>query len=50
MAEDMAKKRKKIAARKRWSINPKTRVKESGRIYKRSRGKRYIYDAEEAKT
>lgn len=38
----MKKKPKKIKARRRWSINPKTRVKKSDKIYKRSRSKRCL--------
>ncbi|MCM8761027.1 MAG: hypothetical protein NC938_05830 [Candidatus Omnitrophica bacterium] len=32
--------RKKVSARRTWTINPRTRVKESGRIYKRSKEKK----------
>ncbi|NQT06399.1 MAG: hypothetical protein HQ575_02560 [Candidatus Omnitrophica bacterium] len=37
----MAKKRA-IKIRKRWRINPRTRVKESSRLYKRRKTKRVL--------
>jgi len=34
--------RKKIKIRRTWLINPKTRIKESKKVYKRSREKQRI--------
>jgi len=34
--------RKKVKIRRKWKINPKTRVKESGKIYSRKGKKRKV--------
>lgn len=34
--------KKRIAARRRWPVNPKTKVEESDRIYYRPREKRKV--------
>jgi hypothetical protein len=36
--------KKKIKVRKLWGINPKTKVKESGKIYSRSKNKNKLKD------
>lgn len=40
----MKKKVKKIKVRKLWNINPKTRVKESNKKYRRAKKKRQLKD------
>lgn len=37
--------RKRIKARRRWTINPKTRVEDSARVYKRHKEKGKIRKA-----
>ena len=38
------KKKKRVKVRKLWSINPKTRVKESGKKYRRAKRKKELKD------
>ena len=36
------KKKKRVKIRKKWAINPKTRIRESKKIYSRKRNKKRI--------
>lgn len=40
----MKKKEKKVKARKTWTINPKTKIKKSGKRYKRPKKKKELKD------
>ena len=40
----MKKKKKRIKVRKLWNINPRTRVKESGKKYRRTKRKKELKD------
>ncbi len=38
------KRKKKIKARRIWNINPKTKIKESGKKYRRAKRKKELKD------
>ena len=40
----MAKKKKRVKVRRSWKINPKTRIKESSKVYKRPKKKVELKD------